>query len=69
MILCKIPFPDSPHTVDFLYELSTKFSTIVTDKLDQRSREAVQQQQDLANMTDSEAQKIRKSVSNLIHGN
>jgi hypothetical protein len=64
----RIPFTDSPSTVDFLHKLSTEFKSIVTEKLDQRSREAVQQQQDPATMTDSEAQKIRKSISNLVHG-
>jgi hypothetical protein len=62
-------FPDSPSTVDFLFELNTKFSTIVTEKLEKRSQEAIQQQLDPDTMTDSEVQKIRKSIVKHVNGN
>jgi hypothetical protein len=77
LLVCVSPYlilythliPVSPSTVDFLVELNTKFSSIITEKLEHRSKEAIQQQRDPETMTDSEVQKIRKSIVNHVHGN
>jgi hypothetical protein len=55
--------------VDILVELNSNFSNIVTARLDQRSKEALETQQDPATMTDIETVKIRKAISNLVYGN
>jgi hypothetical protein len=41
----------------------------VTEKLEKRSKEAIQQQLDPDTMTDSEVQKIRKSIVKHVNGN
>ncbi len=55
--------------MDILVELNSNFSNIVTARLDQRSKEALETQQDPATMTDIETVKIRKAISNLVYGN
>jgi hypothetical protein len=54
--------------VDILVELDKKFKTLVTDRLDQRSRNAVLTQEDPATMSDMEQLKIRKSILQLVYG-
>jgi hypothetical protein len=69
MIKETLPFLDSPCTVDFLYDLNIKFNFIVTEKLDERSQEALRHQHDPALMSDSEVYKIRKAINNRVYGN
>ena len=65
----KYPLIDSPFTVDILVELDRKFKEIVTDKLDLKSREALNTQRDPSTMRKDEAYKIRKSILDLVYGN
>jgi hypothetical protein len=58
----------SPFTVDILVELNNKFSSIVTEKLDKRSQEAIMNQEDPGTMTDYEQLKIRKSILHRVYG-
>ncbi len=51
-----------------MVELDKKFKTLVTDRLDQRSRNAVLMQEDPATMSDMEQLKIRKSILQLVYG-
>ncbi len=51
-----------------MVELDKKFKTLVTDRLDQRSRNAVLTQEDPATMSDMEQLKIRKSILQLVYG-
>jgi hypothetical protein len=62
-------FSESPFTIDFVYELKTNFRTTVTDKLDERSKNAILTQQDPATMTDSEVVTLRNTISRFIYGN
>jgi hypothetical protein len=55
--------------VDFLYQLNHNFKTVVTEKLDQRSRLALLSQEDPDGMRDSERQRIRRAIMNCIFGN
>jgi hypothetical protein len=55
--------------VDFLYELNHNFKTVITEKLDQRTRMALLSQEDPDGMRDSEKQRIRRSIMRSIFGN
>jgi hypothetical protein len=61
-------FLGSPSTVDIIYELDKKFSEIVTDQLDARSRQAIIKQQDPATMTTVEVLRIRKAILHRVYG-
>lgn len=54
--------------MDVLVELDKKFVEIVTDKLDQRSRDAIIAQEDPTSMSDFEQLKIRKSILHRVYG-
>lgn len=59
---------ESPFTIDFVVELNTKFRSIVTDQLDERSKKAILTQQDPVTMTDSEAVTLRNTISKFVYG-
>lgn len=69
----RVVFADPPTvsaaTTDFLTELNSNFSTIVTEKLDPVSKAALIYQLDPAGMSDPEAQRIRKAINSLVYGN
>ncbi len=54
--------------MDILVELDRNFKTLVTDRLDQRSRSALLSQEDPATMSDIDQLKIRKSILQLVYG-
>ena len=62
-------YSESPFTIDFIHELKTNFRATVTDKLDERSKNAILTQQDPATMTDSEVVTLRNTISRFIYGN
>ncbi len=54
--------------MDILVELDQNFKTLVTDRLDLRSRSALLSQEDPATMSDMDQLKIRKSILQLVYG-